>query len=167
MFAGNDTIVNMDELLTLTGSGSDLYGWIPFGNNTSLFCNYCHEITENPQYNTCYVLEAINSFNCKNWDTVCVTVTQDWNIYIPNAFTPNKNDINDVFFPVGYGISEIELMIFDRWGEMIFKSDDKAKGWDGTYKNTLCKQDVYVYIVNFKTMSYQEEKRIGRVTLLK
>jgi gliding motility-associated-like protein len=167
VFAGNDTIVNMDELLTLTGSGSDLYGWIPFGNNTSLFCNYCHEITENPQYNTCYVLEAINSFNCKNWDTVCVTVTQDWNIYIPNAFTPNKNDINDVFFPVGYGISEIELMIFDRWGEMIFKSDDKAKGWDGTYKNTLCKQDVYVYIVNFKTMSYQEEKRIGRVTLLK
>ncbi len=167
VFAGNDTTVNMDELITLTGSGSDLYGWIPSGNNAALFCNYCHEITENPQYNTCYVLEAINSFNCKNWDTVCVTVTQDWNIYIPNAFTPNKNDINDVFFPVGYGISEIELMIFDRWGEMIFKSDDKAKGWDGTYKNTLCKQDVYVYIVNFKTMSYQEEKRIGRVTLLR
>ena len=167
VFAGNDTTVNMDEPITLTGTGSDLYGWIPIGNNAPLFCNYCHEITENPQYNTCYVLEATNSFNCKNWDTVCVTVTQDWNIYIPNAFTPNKNGINDVFFPVGYGISDIELMIFDRWGELIFKSDDKTKGWDGTCKNVLCKQDVYVYKVNFKTMSYHEEQRIGRVTLLK
>jgi gliding motility-associated-like protein len=167
VFAGNDTIVNMDEPITLTGTGSDFFGWIPMGNNAPLFCNYCHEITENPQYNTCYVLEAINSFNCKNWDTVCVTVTQDWNIYIPNAFTPNKNGINDVFFPVGYGITDIELMIFDRWGELIFKSDDKTKGWDGTYKNALCKQDVYVYKVYFKTMSYHEEQRVGRVTLLK
>jgi len=165
--AGNDTTVNMDEPITLTGNGSDFYGWIPIGNNAPLFCNYCHEITENPQNNTCYVLEAMNSFNCKNWDTVCVTVTQDWNIYIPNAFTPNKNGINDVFFPVGYGILDIELMIFDRWGELIFKSDDKMKGWDGTYKNNLCKQDTYVYLVNFKTMSYQEERRVGRVTLLK
>lgn len=165
--AGNDTTVNMDEPITLIGTGSDFYGWIPIANNAPLLCNYCHEITENPQYNTCYVLEAINSYNCKNWDTVCVTVTQDWNIYIPNAFTPNKNDINDVFIPVGYGITDIEIEIFDRWGALIFKSDDKTKGWDGTCKNTLCKQDVYVYRVYFKTMSQHEEQRVGRVTLLK
>jgi len=167
VFAGNDTTVNMDELITLVGTSSDFYGWIPMNNGIPLSCNYCQAITENPQVNTCYVLEARNIFNCRNTDTVCVTITQDWNLYIPNAFTPNNNDINDVFIPVGYGISELELLIFDRWGELIFKSDDKAKGWNGTYKNVLCKSDVYVYKVNFKTMNNHEETRVGSVTLLK
>ncbi len=166
-FAGKDTTVNMDEPITLVGQGSDFYGWIPMNGGAALSCNLCHTITENPQQNTCYVLEAYNAFNCRNSDTVCVTVTEDWNIYIPNAFTPNNNDINDVFIPVGYGIDEIELMIFDRWGALIFKSDDKTKGWNGTYKNVLCKADVYVYKVNFTTMNHHEENRTGHVTLLK
>lgn len=167
VFAGNDTTVNMDELVTLVGTSSDFYGWIPMNGGLPLNCNYCHEITENPQVNTCYVLEARNIFNCRNTDTVCVTITNDWNLYIPNAFTPNGNDINDVFIPVGYGISELELLIFDRWGELIFKSDEKNKGWNGTCKNQLCKSDVYVYKVNFKTMNGHEESRVGSVTLLK
>ena len=166
-FAGNDTTVNIDEPITLSGTGSAVYGWISMNNTIPLSCNYCAVITENPQQNTCYVLDAINSFNCRNSDTVCVTITQDWSIYIPNAFSPNNNDINDVFIPVGYGISEIELLIFDRWGELIFMSDDHIKGWNGTYKNILCKSDVYVYQVNIKTMSHHQEQRVGSVTLLK
>lgn len=166
-YAGTDTVINIDELLILSGSSSDFYGWIPYGNNDPLTCNYCHLLTENPQKNTCYILEATNSLNCYSSDTVCVTVTKDWGIYIPNAFSPNNNSINDIFMPVGYGISEIELLIFDRWGELIFTSEDKNKGWDGTYKNKLCKPDVYVYKINILTMAHHEEQRTGHVTLLK
>ncbi|MBC7696167.1 MAG: gliding motility-associated C-terminal domain-containing protein [Burkholderiales bacterium] len=165
--AGNDTVVNIDELITLSGNGSDFYGWIPYGNNDPLSCNYCHVLSENPQKNTCYVLEATNSFNCYNSDTVCISITKDWSIYIPNAFTPNNNGINDLFIPVGYGIIEIELLIFDRWGELIFKSDETKKGWDGTYKNILCKPGVYIYKANITTMAHHEEQRTGHVTLLK
>jgi gliding motility-associated-like protein len=167
VFAGNDTIVNMDEPVTLVGSGSDFYGWVPMSGGAPLSCNLCHTITENPQQSTCYVLEAYNEFSCRNSDTVCVTVTEDWNIYIPNAFSPNNNAINDVFIPVGYGIEKIELMIFDRWGSMIFRSDDKIIGWNGTYKNIMCKPDVYIYKVNITTMSRREEYRTGHVVLLK
>lgn len=165
--AGKDTVINIDELLILSGTGSDFYGWIPYGNNDPLTCNYCQQLTENPQKNTCYILEAANTFNCYNSDTVCVSITKDWGIYIPNAFSPNNSGINDVFIPVGYGISEMELLIFDRWGELIFTSNDKNKGWDGTYKNKPCKSDVYVYKINILTMAHHEELRTGHVTLLK
>lgn len=165
-FAGNDTTVNMDEPVTLVGIGSDFYGWVSM-NGAALSCNLCHTITENPQQNTCYVLEAYNEFNCRNSDTVCVKVTQDWNIYIPNAFTPNNNGVNDVFMPVGYGIEEIALQIFDRWGVLIFSCNDKTQGWNGTYKNGLCKPDVYVYKVRFTTMNHREEYRTGHFTLLR
>ncbi len=167
VMAGNDTVINIDELITLTGTSSGYYGWIPFGNNMPLSCNYCHETTENPQTNTCYVLEAVNEFNCYNSDTICVSITDDWNIYIPNTFTPNRNEMNDIFIPVGYGITDIELEIYDRWGAKIFKSDDKTKGWDGTYKNKVCQTDVYVYKVIIITMTGHEEQRVGHVTLLK
>ena len=168
VFAGNDTVVNMDEPVTLTGTSSaDFYGWLPFYKKEVLACNYCHQLIENPQQKTCYILEAISEYDCRNRDTVCVDVTHDWNIYIPNAFTPNKDGVNDVFIPVGYGIDHIELFIFDRWGELIFKSDDEHRGWDGTLRNTPCKSDVYVYKATIYVQDKREEQRVGKVTLVR
>ena len=92
----------------------------------------------------------------------------DWDIFIPNTFTPNKDGVNDIFMPVGYGIDEIEMFIFDRWGELIFNTTDKDKGWDGTLKNVLCKTDVYIYKLNIKPMGRNgTEERTGHINLIR
>jgi gliding motility-associated-like protein len=163
--AGNDTVINMDEMLVLIGKGTDDFGWVSI-DGSGFNCNYCHSITVNPQNNTCYVLESRNVFGCKNYDTVCVSVTKDWAIYIPNAFSPTGDGKNDIFLPVGYGIIDYELNIFNRWGELIFKSDEDHNGWNGSYKGVKCEMGIYTYKIFINTQSSKYEERIGHVTLI-
>ena len=87
-------------------------------------------------------------------------------IAYPDAFTPNGDKLNDVFLPVYKGvIVEYQLNIFNRWGELIFESKDIDVGWDGTYKDKLCKQDVYVWKVYVKFSNGQVYIKAGDVTL--
>ncbi|MEZ4738653.1 MAG: CotH kinase family protein [Flavobacteriales bacterium] len=72
---------------------------------------------------------------------------QEYTFYAPNAFTPNGDGINDVFHPMGQVIDleTFEFQVFDRWGGLIFETDDPNKGWDGTAGGTLLPDGVYVY----------------------
>ena len=84
------------------------------------------------------------------WDVV---ISPELLIWIPNTFTPNGNGNNDEFIPVFSEvqyIDEFEMMIFDRWGNLIYKTIDEYTGWDGTYKNTKVQEDTYVYKVTIK-----------------
>lgn len=165
--AGVDTTINIDNTITLIGTGSNYnqLGFLP-PSDVPLDCNYCPKVTVNPQDYTCYTLEAISLAGCKNTDVVCVTVTKDWDVFIPNAFTPNDDLDNEIFIPMGYGISEIKLTIFDRWGSVIFKSTDEIIGWDGKEKGRICEQGVYIYQADIKAMSGKKLKKTGHVTLL-
>ncbi len=163
--AGRDTTVNSDEFITLNGTGNTTVGFLaPTGGNLS--CNFCPSISVNPQENTCYTLKGISPAGCVSYDEVCVVVTKNWDVYIPNTFTPNNDDINDIFIPSGYGLTEITLTIFDRWGHQIFKSNDTMRGWDGKFKGKLCEQGVYVYKAEIKTISGNTVDKVGHVTLL-
>jgi gliding motility-associated-like protein len=110
---------------------------------------------------------AVNEFGCKAIDDVCIEVTMNHNIYIPNIFTPNEDGVNDVFLVYGTGIVKIEMIVFDRWGEKLFTSTDQLKGWDGVYKGKLSKNDVYVYLVNYTALDGKKYTKTGHVTLLK
>ncbi len=165
VYAGQDTTVNIDETLTLNGTGNVDVGFLA-PTSTPLNCNFCNSVVVNPQESTCYVLMGTNQFGCLNTDTVCVTVTRDWDVFIPNAFTPNADNTNDIFIPVGYGLSEISLTIFNRWGTVIFKSNGETVGWDGTSKGKTCEQGVYIYQADIVTMGGNKVKRTGHVTLL-
>lgn len=165
VYAGRDTTINIDETITLTGTGDVEVGFLS-PTSTPLACNFCNAITVNPQEPTCYVLKGENGYGCVDYDTVCVYVTKDFNVYIPNAFTPNEDGYNDVFIPVGYGINEIRLTIFDRWGEQIFTSNETSIGWDGSRKGKQCEQGVYVYKAEVKTMAGHTVQYVGHVTLL-
>jgi len=70
-------------------------------------------------------------------------------IYIPNAFTPNGDGINDVFEPIGQNIEKVEIFIFNRWGQQIYQSYH-GEAWDGTLYNEMCQIDVYVWKINYK-----------------
>jgi large repetitive protein len=115
-------------------------------------------------------LEATNAYGCVN--NIChdVIIGGEFLIYVPNAFTPSGDGINDIFLPnlLGEEPDTYEFMIFNRWGELIFYSNNKNIGWDGTHNNEKCKTDVYVWKVKVKSsLDHERKEFVGHVSLLK
>ncbi len=162
--AGEDFIVNLDEPMYLNGVGSGTVTWIA---GEGIFCHPCPNSQIMPKQSSCYTIRAINDYNCIATDEVCVEVTTNYNIYIPNIFTPNEDGMNDVFLVYGTGLTKFEMTIFDRWGEKLFVSKDQLVGWDGSYKGKISKNDVYPYLVQYTSLDGQKHTKSGHVTLLK
>ena len=95
-----------------------------------------------------------------------VEVVPPLSVYIPNAFTPDGDGLNDVFIPVGKGITDFTLQIFNRWGELIFESNDSKKGWDGTFKNEAVPTGAYVYKMTAKGNGSRHLEKNGSVTVV-
>lgn len=163
--AGNDTVVNIGEYITLQGTGNVDVGFLS-PSSVPLSCNFCPAITVNPYNTTCYTLMGANQYYCYNFDEVCVSVLKDWDVYIPNTFTPNDDLKNEYFIPLGYGIEKINIVIFDRWGLQLFKEENTTLGWDGKKNGKLCEQGIYVYEVEIFTLAGQVFNRTGHVNLL-
>ena len=90
-------------------------------------------------------------------------------VFVPNAFTPNGNGLNDLFLPsTGFvDIVDYNFTVFNRWGEKIFETSDRNEGWDGRYAGNKCEPEVYVWLLTFKTASGQFIDQKGTVTLLR
>lgn len=92
------------------------------------------------------ILTVSNNDDCfDHYDTV-ITIVPDIEVFIPNAFSPNKDILNSVFRIEGsYFYREFEMRIFDRWGQQLFYTDDPEIGWDGSYDNRMMPEGVYIY----------------------
>ena len=92
-------------------------------------------------------------------------------IYIPNTFTPDGNELNQVFLPVftsGFDQYDYELLIFNRWGNLIFESNDHKMGWDGTFNNAYAQNGTYSWIIRYGNVETDKKTEIrGFVTILK
>lgn len=95
-----------------------------------------------------------------------VEIVPPLSVYMPNAFTPDGDGLNDIFIPVGKGITEFTLQIFNRWGELIFESNDYKKGWDGTFKNEAVPIGAYIYKLTAKGNGSRHIEKNGSVTVV-
>ncbi|TXB63888.1 T9SS type B sorting domain-containing protein [Vicingus serpentipes] len=100
-------------------------------------------------------------------DEITKTIKPDIYFYVPNAFTPNIDGINDVFFIKGMGIDQFEIYIFNRWGNEIFYSDDIEISWDGSYKGEFVKNDTYVYLIKAINFDGEEIEQRGIVNVMR
>lgn len=118
-----------------------------------------------------YVVTLIVSNTHGCLDTVVheISIIPEFTFFIPNAFTPNGDGVNEYFYGTGVGIIEYDLWIFDRWGAMIFHSDDLDKKWNGKANNgaEIAQQDVYVWKVKLTDVFNKKHNYIGTVTLVK
>ncbi len=162
--AGVNSTFNSDEPMQIIAKGTGTITWIA---GEDIICAVCPITQIMPKNSGCYKAQAINEFGCKAFDDVCIEVTNNYNIYIPNVFTPNEDGLNETFKVHGTGISDVTLIIYDRWGEKLATTTDMDKGWDGSYKGKLCKNEVYVYLVTFTSLDGKKHTRKGHVTLLK
>lgn len=98
-------------------------------------------------------IEAVDSCGGIHRDTVMVFMDScvECQVHIPNAFTPNNDDLDENFFPVfSCPVVTIEFKVFNRWGELLYISYNLDAKWDGVYKEEACPQDVYMFIINAK-----------------
>jgi gliding motility-associated-like protein len=119
----------------------------------------------------CYdvILIANNSNDCPGSDTVEVCIDPEFAIYFPNAFTPGGDDgLNEGFVGVGQGIQKYEMWIFDRWGNLIYYTNDINKPWDGRVNGggEVVQQDVYVWKVAVLDVFNHNHKYIGHVSVI-
>ncbi|MBL4657883.1 MAG: PKD domain-containing protein [Flavobacteriales bacterium] len=125
-----------------------------------------------------YLVELIveNAHKCVDTFTTIVVIEDDFTIFVPTAFSPDGDAINEIFYPVGIGLIhpefKFELLIFDRWGNMIFKTEDASQGWDGIANegNKIAQSDVYVWVIYAEDISSAtgaKHQYIGHVTLLR
>jgi gliding motility-associated-like protein len=87
--------------------------------------------------------------------------------YIPNAFTPNNDGFNDKLESVVIGAVEFEMLIYNRWGQIVFKSENPSQFWDGTVNGNPCPEGVYAYRIKFKGRKTANRQDKGVVLLLR
>lgn len=88
-------------------------------------------------------------------------------IWIPSAFTPNKDGVNDVFRVVGVNVSDFELYIINRWGEVFYHSTDINEGWNGTYQGKACPIGVYAWKLRYSDFNGRKYYEVGTLTLIR
>jgi len=112
-------------------------------------------------------LHVISDYGCWNIIWKVIYISPEYLIYVPNAFTPNGDNNNEIFLPKGEGIKEYTLRIFDRWGQQIFQSNDILVGWDGKKGDTYLQEDVYVWAIELRNIKGEPKQLSGVVSLIK
>jgi gliding motility-associated-like protein len=151
-FYGTDTLTVPPGYLLEAGTGQASYLW-----NTG-------ESTENITIDTTglYWVEMESHVGCIAIDSIFIIVSEipEECLFIPNAFTPNGDGLNDTFKAVSIcPLSSFHMAIFNRWGEEMFESGDLSEGWDGKYNGTPCSNEAYVYKISYKAYGAPAEER--------
>lgn len=145
--AGVDTMIVEGEPVQLTGNGGSHYQWLP---STYLSDANIANPVARPIADITYLLRISDDKNCVDFDSVKIRTFKEPDIYVPNAFTPNGDGKNDLFyvFPVGFSLDY--LKIFDRWGNLVFVTADYTKGWDGTFNGKQLNSAAFVWVATGK-----------------
>ena len=160
----NDTAICPGAQLLIVADGGKAasnYYWNPGGENADNITVY--------QPGT-YLVTIKDTNGCLTSRSIYVGEFCFNDLYVPSAFSPNGDGLNELFLAYGDSIQNFQMYVFDRWGEQIFTSNNIAQGWDGKYLGNLVSQGVYVYVIEYATYDYNElqnHKKVGSVTLMR
>ena len=155
--------------VTLFGSpsGLDSYSWSP---TTGISDPSMQQTNALVNETTVYTL-TVSDGACTRSDTVEIKVyeiiCEDPYVFVPNAFSPNGDNENDVLYVRGIWIEKMIFRIFDRWGEMVFESTDPSIGWDGTFRDRKLDPDVYDFYLDVTCIGGLKSIVKGNVSLMK
>jgi len=165
-------VTMLTPTVQFTDESKDAYGiayhWWYFGDNsdsTSNLGNPTHTYQDTGTY--CANLIVMNNHGCSDTVTNCLVVGPAFTLYIPSAFSPNGNGVNETFKPVGEYVKNFEMYIFDRWGLELYHSTDINRGWDGTVHGGAAIEDTYIYKITIMDSQGTLHAYIGNITLLK
>lgn len=164
-YSPNPPTPNTALSFTNLSSGANAYQW-DFGDGTmKTDKDPTHIYQQDGFYVVC--LRGTNEFGCP--DTSCKTVRGNVIplVDVPSGFSPNGDGVNDIVYVLGYGIEEMTFKIYNRWGELVFETNDLFKGWDGTHKGEAQEMDVFGYLLDVKFFDGSKKLKKGNITLLR
>jgi gliding motility-associated-like protein len=144
-----------------------LWDWDLGDNTTSVDQYLSHTYADTGTYVITQV--AINKYGCRDTIQHSIRINGEPTMFIPNAFTPDGNGINDIFIPKMYGVREFNMAIYDRYGNLIFASIDKEIGWNGKVNGSgeTVKDDVYIYKIYVRDLMSNPHTYKGTITVIK
>lgn len=166
------TVINNLVSFRNESSGGKIYEW-DFGNGNQSTVLHPVEIISNEVNAFNVTLIVTSELGCKDTAHTVIKVEDEFAFFVPNAFTPDGSAINETFtpvFPSGYDPYDYLLIIYNRWGEMVFESHDASIGWDGRYAGSICPDGMYSWRIEVKThLNKTDERKIfsGHITLIR
>jgi gliding motility-associated-like protein len=168
-FAPDPPLENTPTTFTnLSSPDAILFFW-KFGDGDTLLttsrANVLHQYNATGSFSTC--LTVSNVAGCA--DSVCRLVRAVVNpaVDVPNAFTPLSGDVNSKIMVRGFGISKMRFIIWNRWGQKVFETNDRFAGWDGKFKGAVQPMDVYAYTLEVEFFDGTKATKKGDITLIR
>jgi len=159
----SDTIF-VGQSVTLHANGN---GTITWNSHSTLSCTNCTDPVATPQTTTVYTATNRSPDGCQVSDQFTVVVLNDALVNIPTGFTPNGDGLNDYFGPLGKVPDGYRLQIFNRNGEVIFRSSAINQRWDGRYKGIAQPSSVFIYLVDYKDIQNKPHQQKGTFVLIR
>ncbi len=158
-------VENTPTTFTNESTGAVSYWWDFGDGSTSTEVNPTYQYFKTGTYEVCLI--ASTRFGCQ--DTVCQTVSAIVNplFDVPTAFSPNGDGINDKWEIKGFGVVKYDMKVFNRWGQLMFQSNDQKLGWDGRFNGTIQPMDAYAFVLNIEFSDGNRVQKTGNVTLLR
>ena len=157
------------ELFDLSSQDAQIISWQwDFGDGNMMNEQNPIHFYDNPgQYNICLIIEDENG--CQSEKCKLINIYNNVYVYIPTGFTINDDNINETFLPSVNGIvkESYEMLIYDRWGGVVFSTNNYQEGWDGTYNGKVLESGIYSYKISYLTPNSKQEEHKGRITLIK
>lgn len=157
----------IDPMVNFTDKTANTHTtFFDFGDN-----QYSSQLVNNHLYSDTgkysYSLIVINEFGCTDTVKGIIEIKENNSFYIPNSFTPNNDGLNDSFKPIISNYNTATMKIFNRWGDMIFSTNNVEQGWDGRYKNLNSPPDVYVYQLSIDFIDGTTKIVNGKIILIR
>jgi len=167
--AGADQAITIGNSTSLNGTGGGQYFWEP---PTDLSCVNCSDPVADPSETTLYILTIIDFNSCSSKDSMLLTIVEeepcDLNVEMPNAFSPNGDERNEVIAVISNASEqEILLRIYNRFGNKIFETNDINQGWDGKLNGKIQAAGNYTYYLIVECEEGQKEMIKGNILLIR
>lgn len=163
-------VMNTEVQFMNTSSFADFYNWIFQNVGTSSLVNPTFDFPTEADDYLVYLI-ATTQEGCADTTSTVVSIKDHIVFYVPNTFTPDGDGSNNIFQPVftaGFEPQDINFLIFNRWGEIVYETNNINKGWDGSYNNQLAPEGTYVWKIEFtETMSDKRHIEVGHINLLR
>ncbi len=157
---GGDQLFCPGELVELSAYIEDEYEYSYFWNTFEFHPTI---LVSNPGV---YKVRVENIYGCISVDSVEFLICEQY-IYVPSAFSPNKDGLNESFKVYGERLEEVEVSIVNRWGEKIYESDAVNFAWDGIYKGEECAVGTYTYYLSYPDLNNQLQIKVGTFSLVR
>jgi gliding motility-associated-like protein len=158
---------NEDIHFSYTGTTVGIWDWIVDNQQIS---NTEKPVFSIPNYGYIFVtLQVQNNFGCKDTVSKAIFVKEVINTWVPTAFSPNGDGFNEVYkIATVNKLVNFSMRIFNRWGQMVFETNDIEEGWDGTYKGDECLIGTYIVVINYRKDQTDENLEISKsITLIR